>query len=76
MTLAFEPDHFTATQWSTAGDNARVANALTRLMADELHDATRNRKLATLARLKAKGGARETPSPSQQTLPPHADLFS
>jgi hypothetical protein len=34
-TLAFEPDHFTATQWSTAEDKAKFANALTKFIAEE-----------------------------------------
>src|SRR5271166_5969968 len=34
-TPAFEPDHFTATQWSTAEDKAKFANALMKFIADE-----------------------------------------
>ena len=32
-TPAFEPDHFTATQWSTAEDKAKFANALMKFIA-------------------------------------------
>jgi hypothetical protein len=155
-TPAFEPDHFTATQWSTAEDKAKFANALMKFIADEFPrqsfskrlsntfghianynrdgfysvfferdadkvvfldqtlrwpcfgdptytfcdaeravqrrlraanvievfrmreaDATRTRELDILARLQAKYGAnRESPSSSQQTSPPRADLFA
>ena len=34
-TPAFEPDHFTATQWSTAEDKAKFANALMKFIAQE-----------------------------------------
>ena len=34
-TPAFEPDHFTATQWSTAEDKAKFANALMKFIAHE-----------------------------------------
>src|SRR5271166_2862794 len=34
-TPAFEPDHFTARQWSTAEDKAKFANALMKFIADE-----------------------------------------
>jgi len=159
-TPAFEPDHFTATQWSTAEDKVKFANALMKFIADEFPrqsfskslyqrlsntfghiahynqngfysvfferdadklafldqtlrwpcygdptytfcdveravqrrlraanvievfrmreaDATRTRELDILARLQAKYGAnRESPSSSQQTSPPQADLFA
>ena len=159
-TPAFEPDHFTATQWSTAEDKGKFANALRKFIADEFPrqsfskslyqrlsntfghiahynqnglysvfferdadklafldqtlrwpcygdptytfcdveravqrrlraanvievfrmreaDATRTRELDILARLQAKYGAnRESPSSSQQTSPPQADLFA
>ncbi len=34
-TPAFEPDHFTATQWSTAEDKAKFATALMKFVANE-----------------------------------------
>ena len=34
-TPAFEPDHFTATQWSTAEDKAKFANALMKFIAGD-----------------------------------------
>jgi len=34
-TPAFEPDHFTATQWSTTEDKAKFANALMKFIAHE-----------------------------------------
>ena len=34
-TPAFEPEHFTATQWSPAEDKAKFANALMKFFADE-----------------------------------------
>ena len=159
-TLAFEPDHFTATQWSTAADKAKFGNALMKFIAHEFPrqsfskslyqrlsntfghiahynqngfysvfferdadklafldqtlrwpcygdptytfcdveravqrrlraanvievfrmreaDETRTRELDILARFQAKYGAnRESPSSSQQTSPPQADLFA
>ena len=47
-TPAFEPDHFTATQWSTAEDKAKFANALMKYIAQEFPRRSRQRAGAEL----------------------------